>query len=223
MKNEFCERRAVVSGVGHSAIGRQIDRSGFQLTIDSITAACADAGIDVKDLDGIAQFPPGGKVNLPGYASPDQAEIQDTLDLVTSWRGGGGGGTPIGGAVQAVATGLARHVVVYRTVKEGGAARRNKGRPAYGSTNPTADGAMSWLIPIGGLSPVVQIAPFMTRYMHVFGVTREQIGWIPVTQRAHAALNPDAVYRTPMTLDDYLAGRMISYPISLFDCDVPLD
>jgi acetyl-CoA acetyltransferase len=223
MKSEYYERRAVISGIGHSAIGRQIDRSGFQLTLDAILAAVADAGLSLEDIDGIAPFPPGGKVNVPGYASPEVSEIHDTLRLTTSWRGGSGGGTPISGAVQAVAAGAARHVLIYRTVKEGSAARKAGGRPAYGSTNPTADGPLAWLLPIGALSPVCQIAPFATRYMHEYGVTRQQLGWIPVTQRAHAAFNPDAVYRDPMTLDDYLGARMISTPICMLDCDVPCD
>jgi acetyl-CoA acetyltransferase len=59
--------------------------------------------------------------------------------------------------------------------------------------------------------------------MHDYGVTREDLAWIPVTQRAHAALNPDAVYREPISVDDYLASRMISTPICLYDCDVPVD
>jgi acetyl-CoA acetyltransferase len=59
--------------------------------------------------------------------------------------------------------------------------------------------------------------------MHEYGVTREQLAWIPVTQRAHAALNPDAVYRDPLTVEDYLTSRMISSPICLYDCDVPVD
>jgi acetyl-CoA acetyltransferase len=59
--------------------------------------------------------------------------------------------------------------------------------------------------------------------MHEFGATREQLGWIPVTQRAHAARNPDAVYCDPLTIDDYLAARMISTPMCLYDCDVPVD
>jgi acetyl-CoA acetyltransferase len=123
----------------------------------------------------------------------------------------------------AVATGEARHAVMYRTVKEGSAARNAGGRPAYGSIHAEAEGPLAWLLPIGALSPVCQIAPYATRYMHDFGVTREQLAWIPVTQRAHAALNPDAVYRAPLTIDDYLDSRMISSPICLFDCDVPVD
>jgi acetyl-CoA acetyltransferase len=223
MNNELCERRAVISGIGHSAIGRQIDRSGFQLTLDAILAAVTDAGLTIGDIDGLTAFPPGGKTNLPGYASPDLAEIHDTLGLTTTVRGASSGGIPFSGAVHAVASGQARHVVIYRTVKEGSAARRAGGRPAYGSIHPHAEGPLAWLLPIGALSPVCQIAPFATRYMHEYGVTREQLAWIPVTQRAHAALNPDAVYRDPLTVQDYMESRMISMPICLFDCDVPCD
>jgi acetyl-CoA acetyltransferase len=59
--------------------------------------------------------------------------------------------------------------------------------------------------------------------MYEFGATREQLAWIPVKQRSHAGLNPDAVYRDPITVEDYLASRMISSPICLYDCDIPAD
>ncbi len=219
------EQRAVISGVGQSAIGRQLDRSGFQLTLDAILAALDDAGLTVDDVDGLAMFPGGGAANLPGYSGANLYEIQDTLRITTTWKQGQveGMSLPFYAPAQAVATGEARHVVVYRTVKEGSAARNAGGRPAYGSVHPAAEGPLAWLLPVGALSPVCQIAPYAARYMHEFGVTREQLAWIPVTQRAHVALNPDAVYREPLTVDDYLASRMISTPICLFDCDVPVD
>lgn len=225
MSGEKFEQRAVISGVGQSAIGRQLDRSGFQLTLDAILAAIDDAGLTVDDVDGLAMFPGGGAANLPGYSGANLYEIQDTLRVTTTWKQGQveGMSLPFYSPAQAVATGEARHVVVYRTVKEGSAARNAGGRPAYGSVHPAAEGPLAWLLPVGALSPVCQIAPYAARYMHEFGVTREQLAWIPVTQRAHAALNPDAVYRDPLTVDDYLASRMISTPICLFDCDVPVD
>jgi acetyl-CoA acetyltransferase len=217
--------RALISGVGQSAIGRQIDRSAFQLTLDAILAAIEDAGLSPDDIDGLAMFPGGGAANVPGYSSPSLYEIQDALALTTSWRLGVNEGLclPFYAAALAVTSGQARHVVVYRTVKEGSAARNAGGRPAYGSTKPEAEGPMAWWLPLGALSPVCHVAPYATRYMYEYGVTREQLAWIPVTQRAHAGLNPDAVYRDPLTVDDYLASRMISTPICLFDCDVPID
>ena len=57
---DLAEHKAVISGVGQSAIGRQLDRSGFQLTLDAILAAVADAGLTVDDIDGLAMFPGGG-------------------------------------------------------------------------------------------------------------------------------------------------------------------
>ena len=222
---EAAERRAVISGVGQSAIGRRLDRSGLQLTLDAILAAVADAGLDLDDVDGLAMFPGGGAANLPGYANGDIYEVQDALRLRTTWRQGQveGMSLPFYGPAMAVATGQARHVVVYRTVKEGSASRAAGGRPAYGSTKPVAEGPLAWLLPVGMLSPVVQVAPYATRYMHDFGVTREQLAWIPVVQRAHAGRNRDAVYRDPLTVEDYLAARMISTPMCLYDCDVPVD
>ena len=225
MGTEYFEQRAVISGVGQSAIGRQLSRSGFQLTLDAVLAAIDDAGLTVEDIDGLAMFPGGGKANLPGYANGNLYEVQDALGITTTWRLGQveGMSLPFYGPVQAVATGQARHVVIWRTVKEGSAAKKAGGRPAYGSIHPSAEGPMAWLIPVGALSPVCHVAPYATRYMHDFGVTREQLAWIPITQRAHAALNPDAVYRSPLTLDEYLGSRMISSPMCLYDCDVPAD
>jgi acetyl-CoA acetyltransferase len=61
------------------------------------------------------------------------------------------------------------------------------------------------------------------RRFHDFDLTREQLGQIAINARRNAGLNPKAIYRDPMTLDDYLAARMITTPLCLFDCDAPCD
>jgi acetyl-CoA acetyltransferase len=225
MKNASFEHRVLISGVGQSAIARQLDRSGFQLTLDAITAAVADAGLTLDQIDGLAMFPGGSQANVPGYSGANLYEVQDALGITTTWRQGQveGASMPFYGPALAVAAGQARHAVVFRTVKEGSAARNAGGRPAYGATKPVAEGPMAWWLPLGALSPVCHVAPFATRYMHDFGVRREQLAYIPVVQRAHAALNPNAVYREPLTVEAYMASRMISSPMCLFDCDVPCD
>jgi len=225
MGTDRFEQHVVISGVGQSVIGRQVDRSGFQLTLDAVLAAIDDAGLTVDDIDGLAMFPGGGVANLPGYANGNLYEVQDALRITTTWRQGQveGMSLPFSAPAQAVATGQARHAVIWRTVKEGSAARRAGGRPAYGANKPVAEGSMAWWLPLGALSPVCHVAPFATRYMHEYGVTREQLAWIPVTQRAHAARNPNAVYRTPLSVEEYMESRMISSPICLYDCDVPAD
>jgi acetyl-CoA acetyltransferase len=81
---------------------------------------------------------------------------------------------------------------------------------------------MSWQLPFGATAAslaAMQINARMDRY----GLTREQLGTVAVTARRHAASNPKAIYRDPLSLDDYLGARMISAPLCLYDCDVPCD
>jgi len=84
-------------------------------------------------------------------------------------------------------------------------------------------GFMQWLAPFGAPSAAVYVAMLAARHFHEYGTTREQLAQIALTCRTNAALNPAAIYRDPLTLDDYLAARMISEPLGLFDRDVPAD
>jgi acetyl-CoA acetyltransferase len=61
------------------------------------------------------------------------------------------------------------------------------------------------------------------QYLHRYGATREVLGRIALNGRANAARNPAAIYRDPMTMDDYLSARPITSPFGLYDCDVPCD
>ena len=60
-------------------------------------------------------------------------------------------------------------------------------------------------------------------HFELYGTTRETLGWIALNARKNAALNPWAVYRDPLTMDDYLNARTITTPFGLYDCDVPCD
>src|SRR5919109_1097546 len=121
MDRGLFEKRVVIAGVGQSEIGRQLDRSGFQLTIDAIRAAVEDAGLTVDDVDGLSMFPGGGVANVPGYANGNLYEVQDALNVTTTWRQGviEGQSLPFYGAAMAVATGQAPHPGVLRPGKEG--------------------------------------------------------------------------------------------------------
>jgi acetyl-CoA acetyltransferase len=79
-----------------------------------------------------------------------------------------------------------------------------------------------WTVPYGIGYPS-HAALVMHRYMAESGATREQLAQIALVARRNAAGNPAAVYREPMTLDDYLNARMISDPLCIYDCDVPVD
>ena len=84
-------------------------------------------------------------------------------------------------------------------------------------------GDFQWRVPFAAPSAAIWIAMYATQYFHRFGGGRETLGWLALNARANAARNPDAIYRDPLTMDDYLGARMISTPLGLYDCDVPCD
>ncbi len=231
VQEEPLERRAIISGIGQSDIGRRLGRSDIDLTCEAAMVAIADAGLTRDDIDGLSTYP-GMGVGTPGFAGPSTPEVQDALGLSLNWHDGGGEGAgqmrAVIAASLAVAAGLARHVLVYRTVSEG-TAQGKGGRQGIGggggggSSVPRFGGFMQWSLPFGAVSAANWIAMVGQRRMHEFGLTREQLGQIAINNRANAALNPKAVYTDPMAMDDYLAARMISTPLCLFDCDAPCD
>jgi acetyl-CoA acetyltransferase len=225
------ERRAIISGIGQSQVGRRLGRSELDLTVEAGLAAIADAGLTRDDIDGLATYP-GMGLGTPGFAGPGTAEVQDALRLRLNWHDGGGEGPgqmrAVIAACLAVAAGLARHVLVYRTVTES-TAQGEGGRQGIGGSGgagrgmPRFSGFLQWYLPFGAVSAVNWIALVARRRMEEFGLTREQLAQIALNARANAALNPKAVYRDPLTMDDYLAARMISTPLCLYDCDAPCD
>ena len=82
---------------------------------------------------------------------------------------------------------------------------------------------MQWSIPFRAYSAANWLAMNAQRHFHEFGTTREQLAQIALNARRNAGLNPNAVFREPMSMDDYFAARMITTPFCLFDCDVPVD
>ena len=221
---EPLERMAIISGAAQSDIGRRLHRSGLDLTIEAALRAIADAGLTVDDIDGVSTYPGTGGP----FGGASGAELHDALRLRLNWRDGGlETGGQLGAvhkAVMAVATGLARHVVVFRTVVEGsGGALRAGAGGGGGGPGGGMPPAYEFLIPYGASSASNWIACYASRHMHEYGTTREQLGAIAINARTNAAANPNAIYTEPMTMDDYLNVRMVSAPFGLYDCDVPCD
>jgi acetyl-CoA acetyltransferase len=92
-----------------------------------------------------------------------------------------------------------------------------------GKIVPSSGRSAGWLMPFGATSAAHTLAQNAQRHFHRYGTTKETLGWIALNQRANAELNPSAVYRSPMTMDDYLNARPITTPFGLYDCDVPCD
>ena len=224
------ERGAVISGVGQSQVGRRIYRDPLDLTIEGTFAALENAGLTVADIDGISTYP-GALSTPPGFSGVGVTELQEALHLELDWFSGGmespGQFGSVINAIAAVATGLCRHVVCFRTVWEA-SAQGDQGRAsvtmgAGGGGSYRADGFMQWTLPFGAPSAANWIGMMAQRHFHEFGTTREQLAQIALNARCNAQVNPKAIYRDPMTMDDYMDVRMVSEPLCLYDCDVPAD
>ena len=219
------EGKAVITGAGKSQVGRRLGRTGLDLTLEAVTRAIADAGLAVDDVDGIASYPGPGVPDL-GFSGASITEVRNALGLRSRWyisslETAGQIGPAIE-ACMAVTLGLADHVVVYRSVWES-TAQASGGRASVLFGGGKLPPQLEYLAPFGALSATNWLAMPAQRYMHDFGLTREQLGTIALNARRNAGLNPDAVYRDPMSMDDYLGARMISEPLCLYDCDVPCD
>lgn len=230
------ERNAAITGVGASQIGRNIGKPPLELTLDAVFAALADAGLTPADIDGLATTP--GWSQSAGMAPVPMRDLKNGLGLKLNWFSSmveaPSTMTTIFNAAMAVATGQARHVLCYRTATEDLAKRQRKRAATSSATKvnapaPTAaparrwEGWQAWAFPFNAVSPVHANAMLAKVRMEKFGLTREQLGAWAVNCRRNAALNPSAVYRDPMTLDDYLSARMIADPLCMFDCDAPID
>lgn len=221
VRSEKFEDKVALTGVGMSTLGRRQMVDPLSLTVAACQAAVADAGLSLDDIDGLSTYPGAG---LPGpFGEGGATAVEAALGLRPTWHNGGletfGPGGSVIAAMLAVATGLARHVLCFRTLWEATYNELMK----QGKIIPHGGRTTSWQMPFGGISAAHTLAQNAQRHFHRYGTTRETLGWIALNQRANAALNPTAIYRDPMTMDDYLSARMITTPFGLYDCDVPCD
>jgi len=214
------EDKVALTGIGMSEIGRRLMVPPLSLTIRACEAAIADAGLTIDDIDGLSTYPGGG--NVGPFGEGGVTALESALSIRPTWHNGGietfGPGGSVIAAMLAVATGLARHVLCFRTLWEATYNEQIK----QGKVAPLAR-ADSWFFPYGAVSAAHTLAQNAQRHFHRYGTTRETLGWIALNQRANARLNPTAIYRKPLTMEDYLDARMITTPFGLYDCDVPCD
>jgi acetyl-CoA acetyltransferase len=222
---DYLEKRTILSGVGQSQIGRRLPRTGLQLTLDAIREAMADAGLGRHDIDGLSSWP--GKLDwAQGFSPVSLGEVQEALGLKLRYYNAGAESTqlsPLLNACMAVASGQARHVVCFRTMTEATAMSGGERSSVIGLGPSRVDGLFQWQAPFKAFSATNWMGLTASRYFHEFGATREQLAQVSINARRNAGLNPKALYRTPLTMEEYLASRMISTPLCLYDCDVPID
>jgi acetyl-CoA acetyltransferase len=225
MAAEILERRAAITGVGLAMAGRSADRSALNLTLDAVFEALDDAGLTDSDIDGLSSWP--GVSATPGMAPVTLREVKESLGLKLDWFAASpeapGQLSAVMNAAMAVACGQARHVLCYRTLNQYSAQLRRRAPGASRAAPQRVEGLMSWIRPFNGLSAAHPLALVAKRHMHEYGTTREQLGALVLNSRRNAALNERALYRSPLTMEQYLAARMITEPLCLYDCDPPID
>jgi acetyl-CoA acetyltransferase len=219
-------RKVAIVGVGQTDISTNSGRTEWQLALEAILAALADASIEAREVDGIVRY---------AYDSVTEPLLARSLGVRNlRWYGevGYGGIATCGVVAQAaaaIAAGQASVVVVFRSLNERSGVRFGRAErhvPIQDGGVSRAEGLKSpggaFTAPYGLLAPGQVIAMQAHRYQHMHGLADDDLirtlGGIAVQQRAYARTNPAAMMRhRPMTLDDYRASRMISTPLRLFD------
>ncbi|HZZ02315.1 thiolase C-terminal domain-containing protein [Paraburkholderia sp.] len=206
-----------IVGVGETAYakrGGHNDQSEFELCLQAIRNAAADAGIEASRIDGYASF--GFERHEPVMV---QAALAAPLLRFSSlvWGGGGGGcSASVMLAAAAVATGQCQYAVAYRSICQGQYERYGeyRARPMWGS----------YVAPFGLMSPAMMMALVYRRYLEESGMNADHLAELAVTIRGNAQKNPRAVmHGRSMTHDDYFAARMVADPFRLYDCCLETD
>ncbi len=207
--------QACITGVGNTEYRKKIDRPAEVLAIEAALAAAADAGIDPRQIDGIIPY--------PGHIGDDVIQAELGLNprfRVTIDMGGCGAVSALRVASLAVLSGAANHVLLFRGLK-GSSGVRKADRPSFLPGQPFR----RHLEYVHGMNtPAQRYAVLCQRYKHEYGLDRRTLGEIALAARTHANLNPNAqMHGRDLTMEDYLAGRMIADPYTLFDCCLETD
>jgi len=222
------EKDVAITGIGQSEVARPSSKSALRLTLDACLEAIGDAGLRREDIDGVACWP-GDNNNGNAFSPVGPNALLSALGLKVNWYGGGYEGPgPLAGIINgaiAIAAGLCKHVLVFRTITE--ASSRAQDKTASALTNKTVGRDSShywqWYTPYNVISAINFVAMYAQRHFHDYGTRPDQLAQIALTCRRNATLNPKAVFRSPMSLEDYFASKMISTPLRMFDCDVHCD
>ena len=197
---------AVVGAAETTRIGVVPDMSQIMLHADAALNAMADAGLQPKDIDGLA---------CVGQMMPQQ--IAHYLGITPRWVDG----TGVGGcsfmlhvrhAAAAIAAGYAHTILI--THGESGKSRVNA------TPRPPEPESLAgqFEAPFGPAGPATLFPIPVLRYMKATGTTHEHLAMVAVVQREWAAQNPRALFQERVTVEEVLASRMVAYPFRLLQC-----
>jgi acetyl-CoA acetyltransferase len=208
--------KIAIVGIGHLPFAKDIGRPISDTAVEAAQLALDDAGLVAEDVDGMVMFE---------MEHTHEVSIARRLGVknLAWWSkisyGGGASAATIMQAAAAIATGLATTVVCHRA--------RNRGARASAPWMQerelvTDDKALH--TPWGLIRPVDVIGMWAHRHMHEYGTKREHFGNVAIAARKHANKNPYAMMgKKTLDMPTYLAGRVIGYPLTLYDCCLETD
>jgi len=213
MNNTALRNKAAIVGIGESQIGKVPDMTGLGLNAQAARRALDDAGLRPSDIDGL----------LTAYSFTEPYFMLGTvlceyLGLKPRYcssiiAGGASPAVMLGHAAAAIATGQATTVLICTGENRATGLTRD----AAVSALAAAVGHPYFEAPYGPSIPGCY-ALITQRYMHEYGLTREQLARVPVTTRRHAALHPNSHMSSPITAEDVLQSKPIADPLKMLDC-----
>ena len=192
-----------IIGVGLHPFGRFGDKSALDMGAEAVRSACADAGIQWKDV----QFAFGGSAEL------------DTPDVVVNRLGLTGipfMGVYNGCATAATALNLTADIIRSGQHEIGVAVGMDKHLPGALTADPVDYGAPSWYGELGYFLTTKFFGMKINRYMHDHGISPETLGRVAAKNFRNGALNPNAFRRKPMSVEDIVGSRMLNYPLTQY-------
>nr|WSW67529.1 acetyl-CoA acetyltransferase [Streptomyces sp. NBC_00995] len=208
-------RKVAVVGISLADCGRVDTATPYALHAQAARRTLADSGLERSVVDGFASA---------GLGTLAPVEVAEYLGLKPTWVDS----TSVGGstwevmaahAADAIAAGRANAVLlVYgSTARADIKAGRRTSNLSFGARGP-----LQFEVPYGH-SLIAKYAMAARRHMHEYGTTLEQLAEVAVRTRANAAANPDAMFRTPLTVDEVLSGPMIADPFTKLHCCIRSD
>ncbi|MBV5266886.1 acetyl-CoA acetyltransferase [Pinisolibacter aquiterrae] len=199
-----------VVGIGLAGLGQASGWSAIEIMAESAKAALADAGLGLKDVDGL--FVSSSTHAMPTITAAEYLGIRPR-----HFSGTMAGGASFEVHVLTAATALRAGLCDVALIAYGSNQRSAAGR-LVSSAEPQVNEAV-----YDPRQPITAYALATARHMHEFGTTRTHLAEVAVAARAWAGLNPRAFKRDPLTLDDVLAAPMVSDPLSRLDCCLVTD
>ncbi len=185
---------AAIVGLGATEFSKNSGRTELRLALEATLAALKDAGIDPSEVEGFSSY---SVDKVPEYEIARLLGCKDVKFFSQVPHGGGAACGPIMHAAMAVATGVAKVVVVYRAMNERSWYRFGSGSYGFASTPTFENVNYGWYMPHGLHTPASWVGMFAQRYMHTYGATSEDFGRVAVAVRDFAATNPQAASRSP--------------------------